>query len=83
MHYTTSVSDRLINNNNPFMPDVPLHLDMLPRAQKQQIIKQNPQTINPNPNINFDFEETSPFQEGVMSETFQRPNKSFFQNLKE
>ena len=37
---------------------------------------QNVQDINPN--INFDFEENSPFQEGVMSEMFQRPDKSFF-----
>ena len=44
---------------------------------------QNIQEINPNPNINFDFEENSPFQEGIMSETFQRQEKSFFQNLKE
>ena len=28
------------------------------------------QEINPNPNINFDFEEHSPFQEGIMSEIF-------------
>ena len=31
----------------------------------------------------MDFEENSPFQEGVISETFQRLDKSFFQNLKE
>ena len=36
-----------------------------------------------NPNINLDFKENSPFQEGVMSETFQRPDKSFFQEPKE
>ena len=42
---------------------------------------QNVQDINPN--INFDFEENSPFQEGVMSETFQRLDKSFFQEPKE
>ena len=36
-----------------------------------------------NPNINFDFKENSPFQEGVISETFQRPDKSFFQEPKE
>ena len=34
---------------------------------------------NVNPNINFDFEENSPFQEGVMSKMFQRLDKSFFQ----
>ena len=46
--------------------------------------RQNSQNVqNINPNINFDFEENSPFQEGVMSETFQRPDKSFFQDLKE
>ena len=83
IHSTNSASDRLINNNNPFMPDVPLHPDLLLRAPKQQTIKQNAQEINPNPNINFDFEENSPFQEGVMLETFQRLDKSFFQNPKE
>ena len=63
------------------MPDVPFHPDPLLRNSKQQPIKHNIQEINPN--INYDFEENSPFQEGVMSETFQRPDKSFFQNLKE
>ena len=82
IHCTNSTSDRLINNN-PFMPDVPLHLDLLLRAPKQQTIKQSAQEINPNPNINFDFEENSPFQEGIMSETFQRLDKSFCQNPKE
>ena len=83
IHSINSMSDRLNNNNHPFMPDVPLHLDLLLRASKQQTIKQNAQEINPNPNINFDFEENSPFQEGIMLETFQRPDKSFFQNPKE
>ena len=36
-----------------------------------------------NPNINLDFEENLPFQEGIISETIQRPDKSFFQNPKE
>ena len=61
------------------MPDVPLHLDPFLKAPNQQ----NTQEINPNPNINFDFEENSPFQEGIISETFQRPDKSFFQNVKD
>ena len=63
------------------MPDVPFHLDLLLRNAKLQPIKQNIQEINPK--INFDFEENSPFQEGIMSETFQRLDKSFFQNPKE
>ena len=79
IYSTNSMSDRLINNI-PFMPDVPLHLDPLLRTPKQQTIKQNIQEINPK--INFDFEENSSFQEGIMSETFQRLDKSFFHNAK-
>ena len=48
---------------------------MLLRTPKQQTIKQNAQEFNPK--INFDFKENSPFQEGIMSETFQRPDKSY------
>ena len=29
--------------------------------------------------INKDFKENSPYQEGVTSETYQRPNRSYFQ----
>ena len=75
-------------NNNSFIPDVPFHLDPLLRPKqpiKQNLTpeqnSQNEQNINPN--INFYFEENSPFQESIMSETFQRPDKSFFQNPKE
>ena len=79
------MNDSLVNNN-PFMLDVPFHLDLLLRPPKQQPIKQNInqniQEINPNPNINMDFEEKSPFQEGIISETFQRPNKSFSKSHK-
>ena len=75
IHSTNGADDRLVNNN-PFMPHVPSHLDLLLRPHEQQPIKQNItqsiQEINPNPNINLDFEENSPFQEGIMSEMFQR-----------
>ena len=66
------------------MPDVPFHLDPLLRPPKQPIkqnmmCSQNSQVVQDiNPNIYFDFNENSPFKEGVMSETFQRPDKSFF-----
>ena len=32
-------------------------------------------------NINFNFEENSPFEEGVMSEMFQRQPNHSFKNL--
>ena len=40
IHSTNSTSDRLINNN-PFMPDVLFHPDLLIGPSKQQPIKQN------------------------------------------
>ena len=33
--------------------------------------------------INTDFKENSPYQEGVISEMYQRANRSFFQELPE
>ena len=69
-----SMHDRLINNNNPFMPDVPLHLDPLLKTPKQQ----DTHEISHNPYINFDFEENSLFQEGIMSETFPKTRPSHF-----
>ena len=50
----------------------------MPRSQES-----SPSTENINPDINLDFEENSPFQEGIISETFQRLDKSFFQEPKE
>ena len=71
------------------MPDAPFHPDLLLRPLVEPIkenmtCNQNSQNVQDiNPNINFDFEENSPFQEGIMSETFQRLDKSFFQEPKE
>ena len=31
----------------------------------------------------IEFEETSLYQEGIISEAYQRPDKSYFQELKE
>ena len=71
MHITSNAV-----NNNPFIPDVPFHLD--PHLRPKQPIKQNitckqnsQNEQNLSPNINFDFKKNSPFQEGIMSETEQ------------
>ena len=71
--------DRAINNDKPFLPHVPLHPDPF---CKPSLLQQSTNKINQNTNINLYFEENSPFQEGIISETIQRPDKSFFQNLK-
>ena len=87
-HSINNMNGRMVNNN-PFMPDAPFNpgpiLRPLIKPIKQNMThnqsSQNVQDINPN--INFDFEENSPFQEGIMLETFQRLDKSFFQECKE
>ena len=38
---------------------------------------------NIDPGVNLDFEENSPFQEGVISEAYQSPDKSFHQKPQE
>ena len=76
---TNSMHDRAINNDKSFLPDVPLQLDPF---CKPSSLQQNTNKINQNSNINLDFEENSPFQEGIISETIQRLDNSFFQNLK-
>ena len=76
---TNSMHDRAINNNNPFLPDVPLHPDLF---HKPSSLHQNTNKINHNPNINLEFEESSPFQEDVISETIERLDKSFFSKSK-
>ena len=73
-----SVHDRSINNINPFASDVPLHSDPFLKPSTQQ----NANKISYDPNIILDFEENSPFQEGIISKTFQRPDKSFFSEPK-
>ena len=65
---------------NHFPPDVPLLPCPVhePLQQKHNITgPQDMKTI-----INLDIEENSPFQEGVISELIERPDKSFFQNPK-
>ena len=76
--------------NNPLIPHVPFHPGPVckppPKLIKQDVSypqsSQNSTDID-NINPNFDFEENSPFQEGIMSETVQRPDKSFIQEPKE
>ena len=79
---TNNMHDRKTNNDKSFSPYVLLHPDPFhkPSPIQQNIDKIN--KINQNTSISLDIEENSPFQEGVISETIQRLEKSFFQNPK-
>ena len=89
-HSINNMSGKM--TNNPLIPDVPFHPGPVYRAppkpirhdmSNQQGSQRSSSIKGINPNISLDFEENSLFQEGVMSETFQRPDKSFFQEPKE
>ena len=91
--HSVNNADEGMTHTRPLIPDVPLHpgptyrppskpiRSNVPRSQ--EISQGSPSVENINPDINLDFEENSSFQEGVISETFQRQHKSFFQEPKE
>ena len=82
-----------MTHTKPLIPDAPFHpgptyrpplkpiRSNVPRSQESSQSSSSVENINPD--INLDFEENSPFQEGIISETFQRLDKSFFQDPKE
>ena len=78
--HTSAVHDRGINNDKSFSPDVLLHLLHRPLPRQQNMEKVIPN--NNSSDNNLDIEENSPFQEGIISETIQRPDKTFFQKPK-
>ena len=65
--------NRKMTNNNPLVPDVPFHPDPVYRPpprpirhdmSNQQGSQGSSSIEDINPNVNFDFAEGSPFQEG-------------------
>ena len=88
MHSINNANGKM-TNNNLLIPDVPFHPGPVYRPPPKPI-KQDasyPQSSQSstdikNINPNFDFEENSPLQEGIMSETFQT-GQIIFQEPKE
>ena len=82
-----------MTHTDALIPDAPFHSGPTYRPPPKPIKSNMPRSQessqssscveNINPDINLDFEENPPFQEGVISEMFQRPDKSFFQDPKE
>ena len=92
MHSVNNV-DKGISHNRPLIPDVPFHpgptyrpppkpvRSNMPRSWEGS--QSSPSTEKINPDISLDFRENSPFQEGIISEAYQRLEKSSFQEPKE
>ena len=85
-------ADAGMTHTEPLIPDVPFHpgpkyrpppipiRSNVPRSQESSQSSSSVEDINLD--INLDFEKNSPFQEVVISEMFQRPDKTFFQDPK-
>ena len=77
VHSTNNANDKMAITN-PLIPDGAINPGPVyrppPKPIKQNMIhaqsSQSSKIDNNNSDINFDFEENSPFQEGVMSKTF-------------
>ena len=90
MHSINNV-DEGMTHTRPLIPDVPFQpgptyrcppkpiRSNVPRSEESS--QSSPSSEHISSDINLDFEENSQFQEGVISETFQRLDKSFFQEL--
>ena len=79
--HTSTMCDKGINNDKSFSPDVLLHLLHKPLLKWQDMDKAIPN--NNRSGINLDIEENSPFQEGIISETIQRPGQNVLSKNKE
>ena len=90
MHSINNLNDKMANSN-PLIPDGTFHpgpvYRLAPIPIKQNMThaqgSQSSNIDNNNSDINFEFEEHCPFQESIMSKTFQRLDKSFFLEPKE
>ena len=81
---TEAITRRTIQDKNR---DLPFHPDPIYRSPPRPPENLWPQNLeskaDTSPNIYIEFEENSLYQEGIISEAYQRPDKSYFQELKE
>ena len=76
--------DEGMTHTRPLIPDVPFHPGLTYRPPPKPIRSNVPRSqessqSSPSSDSNLDFEENSPFQEGFISEAYQRLDKLFFQ----
>ena len=73
-------------NRRSMIKDISFYPDPTCRPPPKLIripMSEGPENIDISPEINIDFKANSQFQEGIKSETYQRPDKLFFQKSKE
>ena len=82
---STNNSNVEVINRRQIIKDIPFYPNPTYRPPKpvRTPTSERSENIDFSLELNIDFEDHSPFQEGVISQTFQRPDKSFFQEPQE
>ena len=79
---TNSMHDRAINNDKPFLSDVPLHPFPLHRLSSIQQNASKVRQINQHTSINLDFEEIHHFRKASYLKQFRDQTNNFFKTQK-
>ena len=82
-HTRPLIPDVLFHPGPSYRPTPKLIRSHIPRSHESSQSSDSSRYTNINTDSNLDFEENSPFQEGVILEAYQRPNKLFFQEPQE
>ena len=80
---TDMINRRMMQKINKDIPSYPDPIYRPPPKPVRSAMSEFPGNIDINLEQNTDFKENSLFQEGVISKTYQRPDKSFFQEPQE
>ena len=79
-----AITQGMIQNKNGELPFYPDPIYRLPPRPPENLWPQSSASKpDTRPKIDVEFEENSPYQEGIKSEAYQRPDKSYFQETKE
>ena len=78
-----------VTHRRPLIKDIPFYPDPTyipppkPIRTPMPGSSESSESTDNNPEINIDYKENSPFQDRVISEMYQRPDRSFFQEPQE
>ena len=72
---------RPVIKDSPFYPDPSYRPPPKPIGTPMPGSSQGSESTDINPDINIDFEENSPSLEDIISEIYQKPGRSFFQEF--
>ena len=75
---TEAINRKMMQKRSKGIPFYPDPVYWPPPKPLKIPMSEFPGKMDINSELNTNFEENSPFQEGVISETYQKPDKSFF-----